>query len=129
MEGTESSCALSDAAARGTAWGESLMCIDTSLSVIFFKISNKSKRKIRSIVDYWLSILPIFYYDHLAEIKYLVFDGSFIWKRKTGAVILLDTEENKLIRGEYAFKENSSSALLGLFNQLKSDGLSPEAAL
>jgi hypothetical protein len=64
-----------------------------------------------------LSILPEFSYDHLAAIKYLVFDGSFIWKRKTGAVILLDTEGNKLIRGKYAFKENSSPALLGLFNQ------------
>jgi hypothetical protein len=37
MEETESSCAFSEAAARGTAWVESLMCIDTSLSVIFFK--------------------------------------------------------------------------------------------
>jgi hypothetical protein len=37
MESTESSCALRDAAARGTAWGESLMCIDTSLSINFFK--------------------------------------------------------------------------------------------
>jgi transposase-like protein len=74
-----------------------------------------------------LSILPIFYYDHLVEIKYLVFDGSFIWKRKTGAVILLDAQENKLIRGEYDFKENTSSALLGLFNQLKRDGLSPRS--
>ena len=37
MESTESSCALRDAAARGTAWGESLMFMDISLSVIFFK--------------------------------------------------------------------------------------------
>jgi transposase-like protein len=74
-----------------------------------------------------LSILPRFSYDNLAEIKYLVFDGSFIWKRKTGAVILLNTEVNKLIRGEYDFKENSLPALLGLFYQLKRDGLSPRS--
>jgi len=59
--------------------------------------------------------------------KYLVFDGSFIWKRRTGAVILLDVVENKLIRGEYNFKENSLPALLDLFNQLKSAGLSPRS--
>ena len=72
-----------------------------------------------------MSILPGFPYANLAEKKYLVFDGSFIWKRKTGAVILLDTQENKLIHGEYDFKENSLSALLGLFDQFKKDGLSP----
>ena len=77
-----------------------------------------------------MSILPRFSYDNLAEIKYSAFDGSFIWKRKTGAVILLDTQEHKLIRGEYDFKENSSPALLGLFCQLKREtGYRPKAAL
>lgn len=57
----------------------------------------------------------------------MVFDGSFIWKRKTSAVILLDTEWNKLVRGEYDFKENSLPGLLGLFHQLKRDGLSPKS--
>src|SRR5664280_1482498 len=107
-------------------WFKEWLCEGYTISQLS-RISNKSKRKIRSIVDYWLSILPIFYYDHLAEIKYLVFDGSFIWKRKTGTVILLDAQENKLIRGEYDFKENTSSALLGLFNQLKRDGLYPRS--
>ena len=55
----------------------------------------------------------------------MVFDGSFIWKRRTSAVILLDAQENKLIRGEYAFKENSLPALLDFFSKLKRDGLSP----
>ena len=57
----------------------------------------------------------------------MAFDGSFIRKRKTGAVILLETEEHKLIRGEDDFKENSLPALLGLFYQLKRDGLSPQS--
>jgi len=74
-----------------------------------------------------LSILPRFSYGNLAEIKYLVFDGSFIWKRKTSAVILLDAERNKLVRGAYDLKENSLSALHGLFEQLKRDGLSPRS--
>jgi len=72
-----------------------------------------------------LSVLPVFSYDHLGEIKYLVFDGSFIWKRQTSAVILLDAQENKLIRGEYAFKENSLPTLLDFFSKLKKDGLLP----
>ena len=57
----------------------------------------------------------------------MVFDGSFIWKRKTGAVILLDAETNKLLHGVYDFKENSFKALIGLFHELKSAGLSPRS--
>jgi len=57
----------------------------------------------------------------------LVFDGSFIWKRKTSVVILLDAETNKLIYSSYDFKENSFRALLELFHGLKMEGLSPSS--
>ena len=107
-------------------WFKEWFCEGYTISQLS-RISSKSKRTIRLIIDYWLSILPRFSYANLAEIKYLVFDGSFILKRKTGVVILLDAEEHKLIRGEYSFKENSSPALLGLFRQLKIDGLYPRS--
>lgn len=79
------------------------------------------------IIYYWLRALPEFSYSDLSLITYGLFDGSFIWKRKAGAVILSDATENKLIRGEYNFKENSLSALLDLLHQLKSAGLSPRS--
>jgi len=91
------------------------------------RISHKSERKIRSIVDYWLNVTPRISYANLADVRYLVFDGSFIWKRKTSTVILLNAETNKLIQGVYDFKENSISALLDLFNNLKRSGLFPRS--
>jgi len=63
----------------------------------------------------------------LSDTKYLVFDGSYIWKRKTSAVIFLNAETNKLIHGVYDFKENSFKALIGLFHELKGAGLSPRS--
>jgi transposase-like protein len=74
-----------------------------------------------------LSDVPQDSYANFADVKYLVFDGSFIWKRKTSAVILLNGETNKLIHGEYDFKENSTEALLDLFYELKRSGLSPRS--
>jgi len=65
--------------------------------------------------------------DHLVRTKYLVFDGSFIWKRRTSAVILLDAETNKLVYGLYDFKENSFRALLDLFQGLRMAGVSPRS--
>ena len=59
MEGTESSCALSDAAARGTAWVESLMCIDISLSDILFK--KQSPLMIQFMIQDILQIEKKFY--------------------------------------------------------------------
>jgi hypothetical protein len=89
------------------------------------RISKKSARKIRLIIDYWLSITPQSSYVNWADIKNLVFDGSFIWKRKISAVILLNAETNKLVYGSYDFKENAYSALVELFQGLKIAGLSP----
>lgn len=74
-----------------------------------------------------MSITPKISSAELADIKYLVFDGSFVWKRKTSAVILLNAETNKLIYGVYDFKENSFTALLDLFYELKISGLSPRS--
>jgi len=91
------------------------------------RISKKSERKIRLIIDYWLSNFPLCSYDNLGDKKHLVFDGSFIWKRKTSAVILLDAETNKLVYSSYDFKENSFRALLGLFQGLKKAGLLPKS--
>ena len=91
------------------------------------RISKKSERKIRLIIDYWLSKSPRLSYDNSARMEYLVFDGSFIWKRKTSAVILLDAETNKLVYGLYDFKENSFRALLDLFKGLKMAGRSPRS--
>ena len=63
----------------------------------------------------------------MVDKKYLVFDGSYIWKRKTSAVILLNADTNKLLHGVYDFKENSFKALLALFYELKEAGLSPRS--
>jgi len=92
-----------------------------------FSSGHPGERKIRLIIDYWLHHSPWQSDDHLARTKYLVFDGSFIWKRRTGAVILLDAETNKLVYGLYDFKENSFRALLDLFQGLRMAGVSPRS--
>jgi transposase-like protein len=107
-------------------WFKEWLCEGYTVSQLS-RISKKSERKIRLIIDYWLSKPPRRSDDHLARTKYLVFDGSFIWKRKTSAVILLDAETNKLVYGLYDFKENSFRALLDLFQRLKVAGVSPRS--
>jgi len=92
------------------------------------EISGKSERKIRLIIDHWLSVSPLFPPDDLSSAKYLVFDGTFIWKRRIGAIILLDAERRQLVKGEYGLRENSSSALLNYFSGLRNVGLNPKSA-
>jgi len=92
------------------------------------EVSGKSERKIRLIIDHWLSILPLFDPENLISVKHLVFDGTFIWRRKIEAVILMDAERRKLVKGEYGLRENSSLALLNFFVKLRSTGLSPKSA-
>jgi len=63
----------------------------------------------------------------LSTIKHLVFDGSFIWKRKIGTVILLDAQTGKLVTGRYDFKENRIDDLAKLFLGLQASGLEPKS--
>ena len=107
-------------------WFKEWLCEGYTVSQLS-RISKKSERKIRLIIDDWLSHSPRLSYDNLARSKYLVFDGSFIWKRKTSTVILLDAETNKLVYGLYDFKENSFRALRDLFQRLKMAGVSPRS--
>ena len=107
-------------------WFKEWLCEGYTINQLS-RISKKSERKIRSIIDYWLNVTPQVSYANWADVKYLVFDGSFIWKRKTSAVILLNAETNKLIHGVYDFKESSFQALINLFHELKSAGLSPRS--
>jgi len=107
-------------------WFKEWLCEGYTVSQLS-RISKKSERKIRLIIDYWLSNSPRLSYDNLAGTEYLVFDGSFIWKRKTSAVILLNAETNKLVYGLYDFKENYFRALLELFQGLKMAGISPRS--
>jgi transposase-like protein len=107
-------------------WFKEWLCEGYTASQLS-RISKKSERKIRLIIDYWLSNSPRLSYNNSARVEYLVFDGSFIWKRKTSAVILLDAETNKLFYGLYDFKENSFRALLELFQGLKMAGISPRS--
>jgi len=92
------------------------------------EISGKSERKICLIIDHWLGIRPLFPPENLASVKHLVFDGTFIWRRKIEAVILLDAERRKMVKGEYGLRENSPFALLNFFTKLRSAGLSPKSA-
>jgi hypothetical protein len=87
------------------------------------EISHKSKNKIHSIIDHWLARRPLFIPEGLNDIKYSVFDGSFVWKRKLGTVIMLDAERSKLIRGEFDFRENSPTDLRRFFFELRQGGL------
>lgn len=90
------------------------------------EICKKSESKIRSIINHWLSIVPP-YRRNDYESRYLVFDGSYIWKRAISAVILLDALRRKLIVGRYGLKEGSLPALLELLVELKEADLYPKS--
>lgn len=57
-----------------------------------------------------------------------LFDGTFIWRRKIEAVILLDAERHQMVKGEYGLRENLPFALFNFFAKLRSAGLSPKSA-
>ena len=61
----------------------------------------------------------------MSYVKHLVFDGSYIWKRRISAVILLNNENRTLVKGRYNLKENNMLAMIDFFTELKIGGLSP----
>lgn len=92
------------------------------------EMSRKSEKKIHLIINHWLSRRPLFIPGDLSKMEYSVFDGSFIWKRKLGTIIMLDAEKGKLIKGEFDVKENSPTDLRRFFSELKQSGLSLKSA-
>lgn len=90
-------------------------------------ISKRSEKKIRLIVNYWLNLNLDDNLQNFSHIKYLVFDGSYIWRRKISAIILLDAETGKLVVGKYDFKESRVLDLIKLFLELRTHGLEPKS--
>lgn len=88
--------------------------------------SGYSPEKIRGIINHWLNQSPKRIINY-KSFRYLVFDGTFIYKRFTNALGMLDSQSGKLIEGGYDIKENSSPQLLYFFNSLKKAGLMPES--
>lgn len=88
--------------------------------------SGLSPEKIRAIINYWLSRSPQQHVDY-RSFRNLVFDGTFIYKRATSVLGLLDSRSGKLIAGRYDMKENSPSQLLELFVSFRDAGLTPKS--
>lgn len=88
--------------------------------------SGRSKEKIKILINHFLSCTPPCVNSQLSKVKNLVFDGSFVYKRLTAVVGLLDGQSGKLLKGAYGLKENSLPQMLSFFSALSQQGLEPE---
>lgn len=59
------------------------------------------------------------------ESKYLVFDGTYLYKRKLTLAVLIDDETGKLVAWEYGLDERKTDQLIVFFNKLKLKGVMP----
>lgn len=89
------------------------------------QISPHSSAKIRQIIDRGLKCPPAVQ-SSLNSYRYLIFDGTFLFKRK-GVLALMDADSHSIIEGQYGLSENSIPQLLSFFEPLKKQGLDPKS--
>lgn len=90
--------------------------------------SGKCVSTLQKVIDHHLAQVPTQELVDMSDIKNIVVDGSYIWKRKLPAFIVMNSKSGKLIRGEYDFNENNAEKLITLFTLLRGYGLTPESA-
>lgn len=91
-------------------------------------VSGKGISALQRIINHHLAQVPEQKITDLSDVKNIVVDGSYIWKRKLPAFIVLNGQSGKLIRGEYNFNENNAKQLRVLFTILSEHGLRPKSA-
>lgn len=69
--------------------------------------------------------VPTIDIDDLAKYKYLVFDGTFIFKRKENLICVIDNCSGKIIHGQNNIPENSFPKMYSYFEFLRTKGLNP----
>jgi len=87
-------------------------------------LSGHSSSKLLRLIHRWLKSPPL-QKKPLVLAQYIVFDGSFVYKRTRAVVALIDGYSGKLITCQYGVKENSKSELVTFFRHLQVQGLAP----
>lgn len=90
-------------------------------------LSKRSIRNLQQLINFWFDCPPKDQPCCLKTYKNIVFDGSYIWKRKISVAIVMDYQSKKLIKGAYNLKENNLKDLIVFFSRLQSFGLAPES--
>lgn len=88
--------------------------------------SGHSRAKINRIINYHLNYRPNEYGD-LSQIKYIVFDGTFLHGRKS-IVVAMDAVNHIVFAGKYGISESSLKQLITFFSCLERRGLEPITA-
>lgn len=60
-----------------------------------------------------------------SEHKYLIFDGTYLYKRSLALGVFCDEETGKVVAWKYGLHENSLPHLLIFFTQVRSQGINP----
>lgn len=81
-------------------------------------------RKLRYIIDRALSYTPKHTQRSYAKHKHLIFDGTFLFKRKC-IVALMDANSNAVLNGKYGISESLQKDLFSFFYPLKLNNLNP----
>jgi len=90
-------------------------------------IGGKGRTKLYGLINYWLTKAPPVSNIDWVGYKYLVFDGTYIYRRLHTAAALLDYSSKQLLSGEYDLKENSLPQLIAFFTGLKDRRLDPKS--
>lgn len=88
-------------------------------------ISRHGIWKIKRIISMWLNQSPDEIILNYSEIKYLLFDGTYL-KHENCLMIAMNNQDGKIISEKYCVRENYADAY-SIFYELNKIGISPKA--
>lgn len=81
-----------------------------------------SSKKLYSIINFWLATKPLIKNEEIKECKYGILDGTFL-HRPNEMVVLMDSQTNNVVYGEYGIHENSAPQMTKFFEFQIEQGL------
>ncbi len=88
--------------------------------------SGHSQRKLRRLIDGFLSAVPPTSTLEPEAARHVLFDGTFL-HRPNSIVVLMDGLTHSLVRGQFGVRENSGPELRAFFEQMMGEGFRPRS--
>jgi len=88
--------------------------------------SRHSHRKLRRLIDSFLSDTPPVSVINPQTARYILFDGTFL-HRPHSIAVLMNSQGNRVIRGQFGVQENSPPELRAFFKPMIDEGLRPRS--
>ena len=88
--------------------------------------SGHSHRKLRRLIDHFLTDAPPVTKLDSQATRYLLFDGTFL-HRPHSIGVLMDGQTHRVVRGQFGVQENSVPQLRAFFEPMIDEGLRPRS--